>query len=61
MGASIEYVIQSKDLEMIGDIYIEHAPLKAINIDQNIASLIDEIPALSIAMLLQRQKHGQKR
>ncbi len=56
MGTSIEYVIQSKDLEMIGDIYIEHAPLKAINIDQNIASLIDEIPALSIAMLFAKGK-----
>lgn len=56
MGTSIEYAIQSKDLEMIGDIYIEHAPLKAINIDQNIASLIDEIPALSIAMLFAKGK-----
>ncbi|GAA8661322.1 3-phosphoshikimate 1-carboxyvinyltransferase [Helicobacter pylori] len=56
MGASIEYVIKSKDLEMIGDIYIEHAPLKAISIDQNIASLIDEIPALSIAMLFAKGK-----
>nr|WP_232257166.1 3-phosphoshikimate 1-carboxyvinyltransferase [Helicobacter pylori] len=56
MGASIEYAIQSKDLEMIGDIYIEHAPLKAISIDQNIASLIDEIPALSIAMLFAKGK-----
>ncbi len=56
MGASIEYVIQSKDLEIIGDIYIEHAPLKAISIDQNIASLIDEIPALSIAMLFAKGK-----
>ncbi|WRA09790.1 3-phosphoshikimate 1-carboxyvinyltransferase [Helicobacter pylori] len=56
MGASIEYVIQSKDLEIIGDIYIEHAPLKAIAIDQNIASLIDEIPALSIAMLFAKGK-----
>ncbi len=56
MGAPIEYVIQSKDLEIIGDIYIEHAPLKAINIDQNIASLIDEIPALSIAMLFAKGK-----
>ncbi|WP_283446943.1 3-phosphoshikimate 1-carboxyvinyltransferase [Helicobacter pylori] len=56
MGASIEYAIQSKDLEVIGDIYIEHAPLKAINIDQNIASLIDEIPALSIAMLFAKGK-----
>nr|WP_205351611.1 3-phosphoshikimate 1-carboxyvinyltransferase [Helicobacter pylori] len=56
MGAHIEYVIQSKDLEVIGDIYIEHAPLKAINIDQNIASLIDEIPALSIAMLFAKGK-----
>ncbi len=56
MGASIEYAIQSKDLEIIGDIYIEHAPLKAINIDQNTASLIDEIPALSIAMLFAKGK-----
>nr|WP_231622964.1 3-phosphoshikimate 1-carboxyvinyltransferase [Helicobacter pylori] len=56
MGASIEYAIQSKDLEMIGDIYIEHAPLKAITIDQNTASLIDEIPALSIAMLFAKGK-----
>ncbi|RVY85291.1 3-phosphoshikimate 1-carboxyvinyltransferase [Helicobacter pylori] len=56
MGASIEYAIQSKDLEVIGDIYIEHAPLKAISIDQNIASLIDEIPALSIAMLFAKGK-----
>ncbi|EMH05171.1 3-phosphoshikimate 1-carboxyvinyltransferase [Helicobacter pylori] len=56
MGASIEYAIKSKDLEIIGDIYIEHAPLKAINIDQNTASLIDEIPALSIAMLFAKGK-----
>ncbi len=56
MGTSIEYAIQSKDLEMIGDIYIEHAPLKAISIEQNIASLIDEIPALSIAMLFAKGK-----
>ncbi len=56
MGASIEYAIQSKDLEIIGDIYIEHAPLKAITIEKNIASLIDEIPALSIAMLFAKGK-----
>ncbi|WP_367700407.1 3-phosphoshikimate 1-carboxyvinyltransferase [Helicobacter pylori] len=56
MGTHIEYVIQSKDLEIIGDIYIEYAPLKAISIDQNIASLIDEIPALSIAMLFAKGK-----
>ncbi|OOQ12182.1 3-phosphoshikimate 1-carboxyvinyltransferase [Helicobacter pylori] len=56
MGAHIEYAIQSKDLEIIGDIYMEHAPLKAISIDQNIASLIDEIPALSIAMLFAKGK-----
>nr|WP_232264641.1 3-phosphoshikimate 1-carboxyvinyltransferase [Helicobacter pylori] len=56
MGTSIEYAIQSKDLEIIGDIYIEHAPLKAIAINQNIASLIDEIPALSIAMLFAKGK-----
>ncbi len=56
MGASIEYAIKSKDLEIIGDIYIEHAPLKAIAINQNIASLIDEIPALSVAMLFAKGK-----
>ncbi|OPG41868.1 3-phosphoshikimate 1-carboxyvinyltransferase [Helicobacter pylori] len=56
MGTSIEYAIKSKDLEMIGDIYIEHAPLKAISIEQNTASLIDEIPALSIAMLFAKGK-----
>ncbi|MGN8455526.1 3-phosphoshikimate 1-carboxyvinyltransferase [Helicobacter pylori] len=56
MGASIEYAFQSKDLEIIGDIYIEHAPLKAIAINQNTASLIDEIPALSIAMLFAKGK-----
>ncbi|EJB71384.1 3-phosphoshikimate 1-carboxyvinyltransferase [Helicobacter pylori] len=56
MGTSIEYAIKSKDLEIIGDIYIEHAPLKAIAIDQNTASLIDEIPALSIAMLFAKGK-----
>ncbi|WP_367709624.1 3-phosphoshikimate 1-carboxyvinyltransferase [Helicobacter pylori] len=56
MGTSIEYAIQSKDLEMIGDIYVEHAPLKAISIEQNIASLIDEIPALSVAMLFAKGK-----
>ncbi|MFP6174341.1 3-phosphoshikimate 1-carboxyvinyltransferase [Helicobacter pylori] len=56
MGASIEYAIKSKDLEIIGDIYIDHAPLKAIAINQNIASLIDEIPALSIAMLFAKGK-----
>ncbi|EKQ72433.1 3-phosphoshikimate 1-carboxyvinyltransferase [Helicobacter pylori] len=56
MGASIEYAIKSKDLEIIGDIYIEYAPLKAIAIDQNTASLIDEIPALSIAMLFAKGK-----
>ncbi|ANH45758.1 3-phosphoshikimate 1-carboxyvinyltransferase [Helicobacter pylori] len=56
MGASIEYAIKSKDLEVIGDIYIEHAPLKAIAINQNTASLIDEIPALSIAMLFAKGK-----
>ncbi|PUD63626.1 3-phosphoshikimate 1-carboxyvinyltransferase [Helicobacter pylori] len=56
MGTSIEYAIKSKDLEIIGDIYIEYAPLKAIAIDQNTASLIDEIPALSIAMLFAKGK-----
>ena len=51
MGASISYVEKENVYEPIGDIKIAYnGQLKAINIEENIAWLIDELPALSIAM-----------
>lgn len=50
MGAKITY-IKTEDLyEPIGDIIVEYNELKGVTIDSNIAWLIDELPALSIAM-----------
>jgi len=50
MGTNIKY-IQTEDIyEPMGDIVVEYAPLKAVKVDKNIAWLIDELPALSIAM-----------
>jgi 3-phosphoshikimate 1-carboxyvinyltransferase len=50
MGAIVTY-IQTEDLyEPIGDIVVEHDILQGVTIDKNIAWLIDELPALSIAM-----------
>lgn len=52
MGVHITYTETSKTYESIGDISIV-APdeLKAITLDKNISWLIDEIPALAIAMV----------
>ncbi len=49
MGAKIEFKQTQNIYEPIGDIIVENAPLKAITVDKNIAWLIDELPALSIA------------
>ena len=50
MGAKITY-IKTEDLyEPIGDIIVEHNVLNGVTVDSNIAWLIDELPALSIAM-----------
>ncbi len=49
MGANIQYENIKNDYEKVGDITIKNAELKAIEIKDNIAWLIDEIPALSIA------------
>ena len=50
MGAKISYDLKEDVYEPIGDISIKQAPLKAIQVDSNISWLIDELPALSIAM-----------
>ncbi len=49
MGLGVKFKMKSNKYEKIGDIYLSHAPLKAIKIDKNISWLIDEIPALAIA------------
>jgi len=56
MGAKVTY-IQTEDIyEPIGDIIVEHHTLNGITVEKNIAWLIDELPALSIAMSLANGK-----
>jgi len=50
MGAKITYTMTQDKYEPIGDIRIEYAPLHGITVEDNISWLIDELPALSIAM-----------
>ena len=51
MGADIEYELKEDIYEPIGDITIRYSgQLKPIDIDSNIAWLIDELPVLAIAM-----------
>jgi len=50
MGADISYEITDDKYEPIGNISVKQAPLKAITVEDNISWLIDELPALSIAM-----------
>ena len=50
MGADITYTITDNKYEPIGDISVKYAPLKGIIVEDNISWLIDELPALSIAM-----------
>ena len=51
MGAKIEYIQKENLYEPIGDIAISYnGKLNSIVVDSNIAWLIDELPALSIAM-----------
>ncbi len=50
MGAKITYIEQENLYEPIGDIVVEYASLQGVEVSENIAWLIDELPALSIAM-----------
>lgn len=49
MGTKISYDLTSSDYDDIGDISVEYAPLKAVEVTQNISWLIDEAPALAVA------------
>ena len=50
MGANISYELADNKYEPVGNIYVKYAPLHAIVVENNISWLIDELPALSIAM-----------
>ncbi|MFZ2889428.1 3-phosphoshikimate 1-carboxyvinyltransferase [Sulfuricurvum sp.] len=50
MGSKITYTVTDERYEPIGTIRVENAPLHAVTVEENIAWLIDELPALSIAM-----------
>ena len=52
MGANIEFIEKEEVYEPIGDIVVQYGSLKAVTIEENIAWLIDELPALSIAMAI---------
>jgi len=50
MGAKISYITKEDIYEPIGDIIVQHNQLNGVVVEENIAWLIDELPALSIAM-----------
>ncbi|MEJ2468794.1 MAG: 3-phosphoshikimate 1-carboxyvinyltransferase, partial [Campylobacterales bacterium] len=50
MGADIRYEVTDERYEPIGNIEVRYRPLKAVTVDENIAWLIDELPALAVAM-----------
>ncbi len=50
MGTDISYELTDDKYEPVGNITVKYAPLKGIVIEDKISWLIDELPALSIAM-----------
>jgi len=56
MGAKIEYLLKDNKYEPIGDIIVQGDKLQAVEVSKNIAWLIDEIPALAMAMAVANGK-----
>ena len=56
MGADVEIVEKENKYEPIGDIIVRGNKLKAVEVSENIPWLIDELPALSIAMAVAEGK-----
>jgi 3-phosphoshikimate 1-carboxyvinyltransferase len=53
MGAKVEFIQKENIYEPIGDIRVSYnGKLSSVNVNSNIAWLIDELPALSIAMAI---------
>ncbi len=56
MGAKIDYILKEDKYEPIGDIVVEGRELKGIEVSKNIPWLIDELPALAMAMAVANGK-----
>lgn len=56
MGAVVNFIEKENKYEPIGDIEIKHKELNGVVVENNISWLIDELPALSIAMSLAKGK-----
>jgi 3-phosphoshikimate 1-carboxyvinyltransferase len=50
MGAIVEFLPKEDLYEPIGDIVVKYNKLRAVTVEENIAWLIDELPALAVAM-----------
>jgi len=60
MGAGVEFIKTSSKYEDVGDIIVKNAPLRGVEVSENIAWLIDELPALSIAFAVATGKSRVK-
>ncbi len=60
MGAKVEFIQTENIYEPMGDIIVEYNELNGVTVDSNIAWLIDELPALSIAMSVANGKSRVK-
>ncbi len=56
MGARVQFIETENVYEPLGDIIVEQNELNGVEVSQNIAWLIDELPALSIAMSIANGK-----
>jgi 3-phosphoshikimate 1-carboxyvinyltransferase len=56
MGAKVEFKESENIYEPIGDIVVEYSKLNGVRVEKNISWLIDELPALSIAMAVANGK-----
>jgi len=56
MGAKVDFIQKENIYEPIGDIKVEHNQLNGVIVENHISWLIDELPALSIAMSLANGK-----
>ncbi|MCP4971453.1 MAG: 3-phosphoshikimate 1-carboxyvinyltransferase [Arcobacter sp.] len=56
MGAEVNFIEKQNVYEPIGDIEVSHKELNGVVVEDNISWLIDELPALSIAMSLAKGK-----
>lgn len=56
MGVDVQFIEKENLYEPIGDIVVRHGSLNGVVVEENIAWLIDELPALSIAMAVAKGK-----